>query len=1315
MSQPKPAVTTFQSDWAKVKGWAQGQKIPETAVNNVYNLDLARMQSGGYQMGNDERTRAILAAAGMNYSTPLPSDSPGASNVIGNTVSNARGIFTGLIPTRLVSNIWDTLKTTVDDVTQPGRLASHGGIDAALTTTALSWIPGAYDIGTYLDAGGGEKGLAALAKQPLSTVLDVMPALKGVNMAGGALATTGSVGDAAIAGAQGVLGPRLATRLGVPAVGASEAATAMATVLSDRLGIAPKAVSQLGLLRIGGKALGSIKVGMKEGILRDHEGNVIMDENNEPVIGQITLSQRAAEKAQAWGVGHVLSRTAHAFSSANTTGTQRLRSLTATVHQTIAALDEKQLNEFTTVMHSGRKAEDIVNDDAVSLPVKEAVQAYQPWEEWHQKTVIESGHLLPVPHPDGTVSYYESGSPVHGLAKAADLAHAAADKASIPTDILTQQALTIDKMFAPMMGKIDEMRNQIAGLPAMMPQLNATFLKTFGRLAGKDGILEQMRTAYNAQDWATFNKRAADAMKLMDTKSFQRMAQVKDMQTLRGLLFNAREYGRARLALFKKHEVAYEGRYKTTAAKSVRVLNEKAAKADEEFIKYMVDHPPGEARDAVLGIFMRNFLASDEAERLMYSSAQYLKDNHYDAEDVDRLVREDPGKMYQLIVAIAGPTFDDPFIPGLQPEAHFQFMADAKKEYDSVRARGDHLMYVPTVSADDAANPLLRGDRAYINPLHYPTLDAAKEKAFDMANSILDVSLGINKATMQVISRDGSIDLMNNELKPMLLGESGLRKAIGRKYFGDIAAEKAAGVKADIQARISNDMNLERFDIPSHFGLKNSDFGLDDNEVYYLPREFTKQLGNLLGRDQFPLHGAWDATTRVFKWSILGLSPRYTAHILFGGTSLLALRIDPSSFLMVGRAVKMVRAYHMGETTDHDDLFQGAAQYGTPDQQFAFRAGRSMLRIVLQEKLAKLGIDHTVATAAQWAKVGADANFKFTNYISNVQRSIAYLDGIKKAGQQGWINDPITGERVTMTEALAHHEGLKAAERVMGNLQAMTPLERSVARKIMPFYGWTKHILKFVLTYPVDHPWRTSFLATLAEQNSESFSKGLDMRMQLLFFLGQPDTSGNVTGIDVRALDPLRDVANYATLGGWISGLNPILVAPVAAIDPSIIYGDNTLYPNVTYDSVYGTNVAQPSGGWLTAMEQEIPELGALDQALGLSAQARAVKKEGGSAALKDMLSSLGFPWTPQQLNLQQISAKHELDRYNQAATDALNAWQTGDFSTLMTYPGTVPDPLQKDYNVTPQALYQQYQEALKKYPGLPPSETVVSLPAPTL
>ena len=166
-------------------------------------------------------------------------------------------------------------------------------------------------------------------------------------------------------------------------------------------------------------------------------------------------------------------------------------------------------------------------------------------------------------------------------------------------------------------------------------------------------------------------------------------------------------------------------------------------------------------------------------------------------------------------------------------------------------------------------------------------------------------------------------------------------------------------------------------------------------------------------------------------------------------------------------------------------------------------------------------------------------------------------------------------------------------------------------------------------------------------------------------------------------------------------------------IDPQLIYGGNVLHPPITYNSVYGTNHAGPAGNIVTGLEQEIPEISALDNAIGLTSQARSVKPPGEPLHQGDLLRPSGIPWLPQNLNLQQISAKHEIDRYHQAAADALNAWQTGDFSTLLQYPGVVPDPLQAGYNITPAQLQAQYQKALKQFPGAPPSETVAPLPSP--
>jgi hypothetical protein len=1432
VSQPKPADVTVATDWNKIRSWANGQKIPTTAVNNVYALDQARLQSGYYPMSNAERTRAILAAANMNYNTALPTDNPGPSDIWGNTIRNIQGIATGLMPTRLASNIFDTLKTSVEDITHPGQFAKNGGLAGALTGSALSWIPGAYDLGTIMKSGGITKGLEKLAEQPVTLLLDVMPALKAADLGAGAVAADTATGQA----------------------------------LADRLGLAPKALGQKGLVRIAGKAIGQIPV-TGNGLLTDQLGRAVLDADGHPIIGRKTLSQRASESAWAKGTGKALSYAAHSLASISNSHTLKYRALVGDLQKQVAKLTpdtvdratgevtrKGTLSIFNEAMHSGRTSEDLLNAPDIPLEVKEAIKAYQPWEEWHKEYMLNSGQIVPVAHPDGTVSFYERtrGEKLSAMSRKADIALERANAASAAVDEINGVASQAEAQFAPLRDEMMTIAHNYLSKLAVQAGKTDVYLAVAQRLMGSGGLLDRMDKAFAAGDWREFTNAAKDANRVLKSKQIVGREEVRRIDTVAGhkaiinkggaetafkglkpnhvrlfkpesagleteegwttsyqaavreanggavykvniprgklwwmkdddgsvggkmsdadisdiidkqkqgldpearpislrppttavrvpsiegwegdpnlvrlkeLIQHSYEFGKFRSEQVAKYKRAWEGSSEASRATSARALSEKAGRAVNEFMRASRREVPAEYRDVVLNRFMHNFMASDDKEIMLQKGAEYLRSKKnskgeqlIDEQRIQRMVRSDPRRLYELVVALADPTFKDPFLPMMNPEDHALFMNDALKETESLRARGEVPMYVPTTGARFATSPYLTDDHIYVNPVRYPTISSSFTKAMDLSSTVNDVMLGVTKATKEALGKDATLSFWDDTIKPMLWKGSDLKNTVYGYHQVELEGETAATMPGAIDALIEREYGHVPFNVKDLIDLDPEHVGLDPNETYYIPKVMKDQMEGLVGKGQFPLNGIWDKSTKVFKYAILGLSPRYTAHILFGGTMLLALRINPGSFAMIGDAAKMVKDFHAGKLDEQtSSVFQGSTQYGTPDQNFHFSGGRSMGNLALQEWLARKGIDHRVATAAQWAEAAANINFRFTNHISDMQRAIAYLDGQKHAGTHGWINDPITGEKVELTAERAHWEGMRAAERVMGNLQAMTPLERSVARKIMPFYGWTKHILKYVLTYPVDHPWRTSFLSVLSTQNTDSFASGLDARMQLLFFLGSPDSSGNVTAVDVRALDPFRDVANYATLSGWISAMNPIITAPFAAIDPSIIYGSNTLHPQVDYSSLYGTNVAQPSGGWLSAIEQEIPEVGALDSALGFSAQARAIKREGGSAALKDTLSSLGFPWTPQKLNLQQISAKHEVDRYNQAKNDALTAWQTGDFSALLKYPGTVPDPLQSGYNITPLVLYRQYQRAQKAYPGLPPSETIASLPAPAL
>ena len=132
------------------------------------------MNQYGVPMSVGERSRAIIAANNPNAVTSAPSDNPQPSNVLGNAKRDLGMIFTGLEPAvYLLTNLFDTTKNTIADIADPARLTGPNvGTTVAnwLQNTLLSFVPGAYDIGTVLRADptlSGDAGFKALAKDPL--------------------------------------------------------------------------------------------------------------------------------------------------------------------------------------------------------------------------------------------------------------------------------------------------------------------------------------------------------------------------------------------------------------------------------------------------------------------------------------------------------------------------------------------------------------------------------------------------------------------------------------------------------------------------------------------------------------------------------------------------------------------------------------------------------------------------------------------------------------------------------------------------------------------------------------------------------------------------------------------------------------------------------------------------------------------------------------------------------------------------------------------------------------------------------------------
>jgi hypothetical protein len=731
----------------------------------------------------------------------------------------------------------------------------------------------------------------------------------------------------------------------------------------------------------------------------------------------------------------------------------------------------------------------------------------------------------------------------------------------------------------------------------------------------------------------------------------------------------------------------------------------------KDFHDAVYNHPSDEFTSAEVEIYQRQLMEHAHNAELIDATEKQLKQKSgWEQSRVDAL-HQNPDLLREQVYLFTRDVYENPanFTPELVDAAK-EAMDDVRKsgidELNTLISQGYHPMWLPRAGTFDRPGSAIK---AMVGK-GVPHVDVAHARIHDLTATRHDVVLGVSKAMAQTLRRDATIDFVEHSISPRVItGEELLPQIKALPGFEDLDVH--VGTSLDAYASKLEELGLTRFDPTDLFG-----FSMPRWEAHatYLPTGLAKALQKTRDMESKGDKGLFDKTNQVFRYSILGLSPRYTAHILFGGTFLLALRSTPFMPSMLLKAAKAMK-----DGSIPDEVFRQPAQEGYGRFQYAlkehaFSSGKQLANLAVGEHVEKVqGVLLSKASPFHYLKAAADINFRFTRYATRMQSAIAYMDYMSAAERKTSFIDEVSGQVMPMTKERAMVEGMRHVQEVFGDLRSMSPLERQVAKNILPFYGWTRHILKYVLTMPVDHPWRAMVLALTAFENSEEVPKGLPQRIQFLFFLGSPDSQGNVSAIDTRFMDPLRDVANYASLGGWIQGLNPVFLGPAAMMDPQLVYGSTSLYPNLTYNDMYGIETAGAQGNAVSGLQQFVPQLGALSQALEAATNARSEATSDPNAFYKSVFNSLNIPFAQvQKVNVKQIAAKDEIARYDVAKQAATNAFSSGDFGLLAGY-SSVPNPLNPDYEITPKELEAVYNNALASYPGQQPINVLLPPPTP--
>lgn len=431
----------------------------------------------------------------------------------------------------------------------------------------------------------------------------------------------------------------------------------------------------------------------------------------------------------------------------------------------------------------------------------------------------------------------------------------------------------------------------------------------------------------------------------------------------------------------------------------------------------------------------------------------------------------------------------------------------------------------------------------------------------------------------------------------------------------------------------------------------------------WVPAELKRNMERIFDPHMGKLASTLDPAMRVFRTSILPLSPRWHVYNILGGAMMLMGETDPTVFRFARQAYDMAKTGALHEIPGAPPkgffgLPEDAVNWGKNLSEASKVAGMQ------QYSAGRWLRDLWDGAASTRARGGFNSlvqkSYSFNGFFDDFYRSMAYLQGEGKAIRQGAIVGSEEAQRA----------GIGLVRKIMQNWDEITPIERTVLRSVFPFYGWMKTILQYVYHYPFDHPVRSSVLGSFARNELNDMGTGLPQDLLNLIQIGDIDENGNVLTLNTRGMNPFADVHNYFTLSGFLGQSNPVIGAIAKTLGIDMQSGGASLYPDTTYNPETGKLESQ-NGNLLTNLATGIFPPGEAINKLVFDKQGfNDLLKSNPAAAGRMLQSTLGIPVIAQSRNMPQEYIKSEVARQS-ALNDAFNeAKKTGDYqSFLAAYP----------------------------------------------
>lgn len=607
-------------------------------------------------------------------------------------------------------------------------------------------------------------------------------------------------------------------------------------------------------------------------------------------------------------------------------------------------------------------------------------------------------------------------------------------------------------------------------------------------------------------------------------------------------------------------------------------------------------------------------------------------------------------------------------IPGFEESMYRRVQRETAASWQHMRDQGFNPEFVHTV-------PVNR-----VNRVFYPAEGVIPRNPSSINKRMLDMTPGMDDFTIAV--SDQMIEyLTRREVETAIkyvMDLKGETEAALRERFYPMAQARAARAPVKTVEGHLQDIMSERFrpfdPMTEGYNWGSPYLNRLAQDRMWIPQSTYANLKSLADPKSIA-GGLFDPTTKAFRIAVVGLSLRTQIYNIVGGAVSAELQRPGVLLRQAGKIREYLNAERIKSprTTDAPQFIRDSPELmemiGSQKQMMmqlddipAGRVTEGVTNYLKGKKLRQWWDD------AQARKQEGRPLNKFSGKISGLTEKMYDLNGVfdDMYRMATYFDEYETSLRKGFTNEAAAQRAIGQTRRVLQDWMGMTPMERSVMRSLVPFYGFMSYAMRYVMAFPFDHPLRAEMITKLSLAEMEDLD-ALPSRFMANWFIGGMGPAGEQGALNLGPVNPYGDIANMMTISGFLGATNPAISTMFQMV--GLDQGEAELYPSLRYDPETGRLAAKSGNPVLTLLENTIPQSGLITALTGMNDQFNETLARDPAAANRFLLSTLTVPILWRQYNVPQEQFKAEVARMETEETVLNQALKTGDWSEALRYP----------------------------------------------